>query len=237
MNCHTTVMLLNFLWVAAALTARADEGPEGEDPDGDNFELQFFVDINRRAYVTMPQTVEFDDLPNSRLVVDTLQRRPECSQAVGGTHVGYVIARLRTTKYLAYWIMAARKSKGGRVQAQFGFSKPRERVVALFQPFWTPTKAWAENLDAGAVERIDLLPYLEKGLGFKSLSLTSAIVRALMLLHEQAHLNDAIPSDELCLAQSMLNTRIIADACMPEIVLARANLTDSRNAACQGTID
>jgi hypothetical protein len=59
---------------------------------------------------------------------------------------------------------------------------------------------------------------MEEAIGLKTGSLTPEIAQALTILHEQAHLNNAIAPDENCMGLSMANTLRIARACTPSIV-------------------
>ncbi len=191
----------------------------GGSPEPENVDPNLAIEIrNRLAAMSGPAPErEFDRLPDSAAVVSILHDQVACKALVGGKYVGFIFQRLRNTTYWEYWIVAARKWPNGRVQVWFGTAVPEARVIALFQPYWQPTTAWLSGTEQPRRTE-NLLPDMEHALGFKEGSLTVTIVRVLTILHEQAHLNDAIPRDDLCLAQSMLNTRKIAEACYPEIV-------------------
>jgi len=236
-NRCTTVVLFCVLWVAVTRNVFAGEAPSGSDTKSDNPQAEFLEAVDKRVRAIDPRPFGFDQLPDVRTVAAILAERAQCRLAVGGKYAKHVFARLRTTRYFGYWITAARKLEGDRVQVLFGTSNPGARSVALLQPYWQPTAAKTENMVRATVERINVLPYTEKAHGFRPGSLTPTITRVLVLLHEQAHLNAAIPDDQGCLAQSMLNTRTIAEACMPEIVLPLVLVapTDLRaGGACSG---
>jgi hypothetical protein len=209
---------LLLLWAQSGISQVAmNQLSTGQGPYAVSPQADFFGTINKRVSATVPKEVKFVDLPDSLAVIKAVQR-PACAVAVGGRFADFVVPRFENTKYWAYWIVTARRVSDDRLLVLIGWSNPDTRDVALAQSYWQPTSAFIEVIATGTIERIDLLPHMEKALGFKRGSLTKKIFRVLHLLHEHGHLNAAIPRDDASLRQSMLNTRRIAEACYPEIV-------------------
>src|SRR6266436_3858299 len=116
-----------------AVTGLAAEAEE-RAADRGKTQIDFLVSVSKRISGTVPPQITFDNLPDSHAVVAAL-RRPRCLLATFGKFAPYAPTRLRTTKYLGYWVIAARQLEGDRVQALFGVSNARTRMVALLDPF------------------------------------------------------------------------------------------------------
>ncbi|MBI5084120.1 MAG: hypothetical protein HZB13_05925 [Acidobacteria bacterium] len=201
----------------------------------DDVQRDFFQSINARIPRAPVRELEFWAIPDAALVVFAL-RRSKCAAKVGGEFRDYVKTRLETTKYLRFSFSAARKVAENRILGLLAISNVTERRIGLMQPFFSPSAARTEIGATGVLEVTNLLPQIELTHGFRTGSLTERILRALMVLHEQGHLNHAIPVDDGCLPQSMHNTRDIAEACFEEIVepLSEHLLTAFSTSGCVG---
>ncbi len=163
--------------------------------------------------------VDSQKVPGVELALKLLDS-PACATAVGGPeHKDLVKARLVQTYYYFLWpsMISAEEVLNQRVQTIYAITKTEERWVFLLPSFTSPQSVLTKLL-AGGASRMDTLRALEKVEGFQPGSVNAELCQALILLHEQAHLNGAAIDDIECLVLSMLNTRRVAEKCAPQIL-------------------
>jgi hypothetical protein len=161
-------------------------------------------------------SVPVENIPGIELAQERLGQKA-CATAVGGQQL-YPQARLLTPSYftLPSTMISAEQSRTG-FQTVFAFSRVPPRRVFLFPSFWKPESVFTKLLDGGA-KRISFLEFFEVAHGFRPGSITIEKLQAIILLHEQLHLNYVGLDDEDCLSASMWNTRYVGISCFPEII-------------------
>lgn len=152
---------------------------------------------------------------------DARQRltRFECAQTVGGQYSQFVQARLFTVQYFAYpsTVISAEQKPAGNKEVLYALSNMMARRVLLFPPFMKPESVLTRMTSGGAI-RINMVSEFENTFGFKHGTMTAGLIQTLILLHEHAHQNGTALNDFPCIGLSVLNTRVVAEACMPEFI-------------------
>lgn len=162
-------------------------------------------------------SIQSREVPGIDLATQRLAQRA-CSAAVGGRVWESTRSRLLTTKYfrLPPSVISTSERSNGDFQTLYALADVTTRRVMLFPAFLRPQQVLAHLAaeDLGA----DSISPFERAHGFREGSISPDILQALMLLHEQSHLNGTDVPDEMCVKLSMLNTRRIAESCFPEIL-------------------
>jgi hypothetical protein len=162
--------------------------------------------------------VESEQVQGLKLALQLL-KSATCAAAVGGPdHQNFVQGRLLSTQHFAlYPKMVSAEQVGNSIQTIYAFANIAQRWVFLFPSFSSPQSVFTKLL-AGGATRMDTLRSMEVAEGFRTGSLSIELLQALILLHEQEHLNDTAIDDSWCVSLSMLNTRRVAEKCAPEII-------------------
>lgn len=171
--------------------------------------------ILMRVQHQTPARVPYKKVPGMDLTMQRLAN-PRCAQAVGGEYAKYVRSRAEYTDYYRVRVMAARETNKNGLEVIYAYSDPISRRIALLPPFYDPLNVQVET--DGKPKSADTIKHFEEVHRFVRGSVTVEKLQSLILAHELSHGNQAQPEDYPCMAQSMCNTRTIAEACFPEIV-------------------
>jgi hypothetical protein len=137
---------------------------------------------------------------------------------VGGKFQKYAQTRATTTDYyLLASIITAEEGPCGNSQVVYALANVDYRRVLVFAAWLDPHRVLTKKRSGGAI-RLDTIEAFERTHGFRAHTVTVEIMQALIALHEQAHLNGTAVEDLECGGASMLNTRLVAEACFPEIM-------------------
>jgi hypothetical protein len=153
-----------------------------------------------------------------RLALERLGR-PRCARAVGGQYAPFAKTRAVTTEYFALpaSMVSAHQEPAGNFQVLYAMAYKAFRRILIFPAFMAPSQVLTK-MRSGEVTKIDSLSLFESSMGFKPGSITEEGLEALMIWHEQSHLNDTALEDTDCFGASMLNTLRVAEACSPEVI-------------------
>ncbi len=169
----------------------------------------------------LPKGIEPKDVPGMRLALEKLEI-PACASLVGGPYRALVETRVLTSHYFESATdatISAEEVAPGRNQAIFAVSDPDLRRVFLFPAFKKPNYVLVRLLSGGAARR-DFIRDFERAHEFVQGSVTVEILQALILIHEQMHLNLTALEDSACFPATMFNTQSVARVCFPEITKA-----------------
>jgi len=114
--------------------------------------------------------------------------------------------------------VGAREAVSGSIQTVYAYSYRGKRRVLLFPAYLRP-KAVLTRRIAGGATPVDSLHNFAQAIGLNS-GITADELQAIILLHEESHLNIATFDDHECLVLSMLNSRRVAEACFPQLIEA-----------------
>jgi hypothetical protein len=144
----------------------------------------------------------------------------ECAIAVAGKDAAFAKPRLLTAEYfrLPQFLITAEQKVNGSIEAIVALSYVTTRRILLFPSFFEPNRILT-RLASGGAKRLNLIQIFEANLGFRPGTVTLEIFASLAVLHEHSHLNGTALPDLDCAFLSELNTRHIAEACFPEILV------------------